>query len=78
MPYLRVVSIDISKDVITVYFYNDGEMSNDLQNEYHSTSSEIIADFNVATIDEKLTRLDYLKKITAAAIIIQFSPLENF
>ena len=60
---LRGVAIDWSNNTILVYFYNDGDISSELRNDYSCIGTEIVASFSTAHIIEKIIRLDYPAKL---------------
>lgn len=63
VPSLRGVAVDWIDNTILVYFYHDGAMSEELQNDYSSIGTEIVANYSDADIDEKIIRLDYPHKL---------------
>jgi hypothetical protein len=56
---LRGVAIDWEGDTILMYFYNDGEISDELENDYRCIGTEVVADYYDAYIDDKVIRLDF-------------------
>lgn len=56
---LRGVAVDWDNNTIIIYFYNDGEISPKLENDYISIGTEIVANYSEADIDEQIIRLDY-------------------
>lgn len=55
---LRGVAVEIRNNEIMVYYYNDGEVSDDLYDDFTSIGTEIMADFTPpVTVDEKIINL---------------------
>ena len=57
-PVLRGVAVEWNGEDIIIYFYNDGQISEELEDDYMCVGSEIISDFTSGIIDEKIVRLD--------------------
>lgn len=51
---LRGVAFDWSDEHIIIYFYIDGQLSEDLQDDFTSISVEVVANYTIATIEEKI------------------------
>ncbi len=60
---LRGVAVDWGDNTILIYFYNDGEISDELENDYSCIGTEVVANYSNAHIDEKIIRLDYPNKL---------------
>lgn len=63
VPSLRGVAVDWDDNTILVYFYNDGEISDELWNDYSCIGTEIVSSFSTAHISEKIIQLDYPSKL---------------
>jgi hypothetical protein len=59
VPSLRGVAVDWEGNIILMYFYNDGEVSDELENDYRCIGTEVVADYYDAHIDDKVVRLDF-------------------
>ena len=59
VPSMRGVAIDYDGPDIIVYFYNDGEIDDDLHDNFTSIGAEIIADFPTMIIDEKILNIPF-------------------
>ena len=59
VPSLRAVAIDWNNNTILVYFYNDGEISSELWDDYSCIGTEIVASFSNAHVSEKMIELNY-------------------
>ena len=55
--------VDWEDDIIVIYFYNDGEISEELDNDYRCVGTEVIANYTDARIAEKIIRLDYPERL---------------
>lgn len=62
-PSLRAVAVDWINNDIVVYFYNDGEITEELHDDFISITTDITTHFNNAMVDEKIIRLDYPKPL---------------
>lgn len=63
VPSLRGVAVDWDDNTILAYFYNDGEISEELRNDYSCIGTEIVSNYSTAHISEKIIRLDYPAKL---------------
>ena len=63
VPSLRGVAVDWDNNTIVMYFYNDGEISDELWNDYSCIGTEVVSNFSDAHISEKIIRLDYPSKL---------------
>ena len=58
VPSLRAGAIDWNNNIILIYFYNGGEISDELRDDYYCIGEEVVANFADADINEKIIRLD--------------------
>lgn len=63
VPSLRGVAVEWSDTIINMYFYNDGVISNVLENDFSCVGTEVVANFVDAHITEHCIRLDYPNKM---------------
>ncbi len=59
VPSIRGVAVDWQQKTILVYFYIDGEISEELREDCSCIGTEIVAHFTEAKIDERIIRVDY-------------------
>jgi hypothetical protein len=59
VPYFRGVAVEWKNDIIVLYFYIDGEISQELHDDCTSIGAEVIACYIKAKITEEIVRLDY-------------------
>lgn len=59
VPSLRGVAVDWKDNTILMYFYNDGELSDELENDYSCIGTEVVASYYDAMINETIVRLDF-------------------
>ena len=59
VPAVRGVAVDWGGTAIPMYFYNDGGISSELKDDFHSIGGEVVSFFSDASIEEKIVRLDY-------------------
>lgn len=65
-PELRAITVDANKEekLLCVYFYYDGQVSEEVIDLWECAISEVVADFGTDyTLDERMLRLDYPQKI---------------
>jgi hypothetical protein len=62
-PSLRAVNVKKANNIIFICFYNDGEITDNLTDEFISISKDIIKNFNDIKIDTKIVRIDYPQPI---------------
>jgi hypothetical protein len=60
---VRGVAVEWREKMIYVYFYNDGDVSDDLHDNFTTIGAEIVAQFTDAGIIEKIKRWDYPKRL---------------
>ena len=58
-PSLRSARIDWTEDKIILYFYHDGEISEDDWDSAHCVGTEVIADFPYHKLEVNIERCDY-------------------
>ena len=58
LPTLRGIAGEWKNLVITIYFYNDGEVTEEIAEAYSCIATEVLAHFDYATIDEHIIRRD--------------------
>jgi hypothetical protein len=62
-PSLRGVAVQWIDNTIVIYFYNDGEITENLHDDFISVGTSVVANYYEALIDEKIIRLDYPKPL---------------
>jgi len=62
-PSLRGISVDWRENTIVMYFYNNGEISEELENDYRCVGTEVVAQYSDAHIDDKIIRIDSPKPL---------------
>ena len=62
-PSLRSASIDWTDDKIILYFYHDGEISDDDWDSAHCIGTEVIADFSYHKLEVRIERCDYPQRL---------------
>ncbi len=58
-PSLRGIAVDWIDNTIQIYFYNDGEILAELENDYSCIGTELVAHYGQSHIHEEMIRLDY-------------------
>lgn len=59
----RGVAVEWQNDIINVFFYIDGEIDQDLEDNCTSIGAEIVACYVDVGIEEKIIRIDFPKKL---------------
>lgn len=62
-PSLRGLAVDWEDNTIVMYFYNNGEISDELENDYRCVGTEVVAQYSDAYIQEEIVRLDFPKPL---------------
>jgi hypothetical protein len=57
-PSLRGIAVDWEDNTIVMCFYNDGEISEELENDYRCVGTEVVAQYSDAYIHEEIMRVD--------------------
>ena len=57
-PTLRGIAVDWEGDTIQMYFYNDGAISAELENDYSCVGTEVVAHYGTSYIHEEMIRWD--------------------
>ncbi len=67
-PSLRGAAVKWIGNTIMTYFYHDGPITPEIEDDYRCVGTEIVADFDDADIQENIIRCDFPQKL----------PFENF
>ena len=59
IPSLRGMAVDWDEDTICLYFYHDGQVTEEIEEGFQEVAALIIADFDKAKLDENFIQLDY-------------------
>ena len=71
-PSLRSASIDWNDDKIILYFYYDGEISEDDHESLECVATEVISDFPEYGLDVNIERWDYPQKVPQIGELVYY------